>query len=134
MVEINFPAIFSSPGSTMNWSTERDALIAETMAFVQSVTGKQPEGAAETVSVRPGPVAAAPIASSGMSPAQGEPTGELPPVTDVPRSEVRKELQTRIAAFQAHQHRFQREREAYFNSVLTNARSTPEAGPKVPPR
>ena len=118
----------------MNWSTERDALIAETMAFVQSVTGKQPGGAAETVSVRPGSVAAAPIAGSGTSLAQVEPTGELAPVTDLPRSEVRKELQTRIAAFQAHQHRFQREREAYFNSVLTNARSTPEAGPKVTPR
>jgi hypothetical protein len=116
----------------MNWSTKRDALIAETMAFVQSVTGKQPEGAAETVSVTPASVATAPIDSSGPTSTEVEQTGELPPVMVPPRSEIRKEVQTRVAAFQAHQHRFQREREAYFSSVLAKARSTPERGPKVP--
>jgi hypothetical protein len=117
----------------MNWSTERDALIAETMAFVQSVTGKQPDVTA-TVPVRPVSVATAPIDSSGSNSTEVEHAVELPPVTVLPRSEIRKEVQTRIAAFQAHQHRFQREREAYFNSVLTKARSTPEAGRKAPPR
>jgi hypothetical protein len=117
----------------MNWSTKRDALIAETMAFVQSVTGKQP-GVTATVSVRPVSVATAPIDSSGSTSTEAEHAVELPPVTVLPRSEIRKEVQTRIAAFQAHQHRFQREREAYFNSVLTKARSTFEAGPEVPPR
>jgi hypothetical protein len=125
----------------MNWSTERDALIAETMAFVQSVTGKQPEGAAETASVGPVSVATAPIDSPDSGSTELEQTGELPPVpvTVLPRSEIRKEVQIRIAAFQAHQHRFQREREAYFNSVLTNARlpkdrPTFEATPKARPR
>jgi hypothetical protein len=147
MVRINFLAIFLSRGGAMNWSTERDALIAETMAFVQSVTGKRPDGTAEAVSVGPVSVATAPIDSSGAtapidssgsSYTRVEQTGKLPPGTVLPRSEIRKELQTRVAAFQAHQHRFQREREAYFNSVLTKARlpkalSTLEAEPKVPP-
>ncbi len=113
----------------MNWSTERDALIVETMAFVQSVTGKQPDGTAEAVSVRPVSVATATVDDSAPSDTQVEQAAELPPVT----VQIRKELQTRIAAFQAHQHRFQREREAYFNSVLTKARSNVEAEPKVPP-
>jgi len=39
------------------------------------------------------------------------------------QNDIRKEIQSRVAAFQAHQHRFAREREAYFNSVLTKARS-----------
>jgi hypothetical protein len=41
------------------------------------------------------------------------------------QSDIRKEIQSRVAAFQAHQHRFAREREAFFNSVLTKARSNP---------
>ncbi len=46
---------------------------------------------------------------------------------------MRKEIQSRVAAFRAHQHRFQREREAYFNSVLTQARSTIEGESDAPP-
>jgi hypothetical protein len=46
---------------------------------------------------------------------------------------VRKEIQSRVAAFQAHQHRFQREREAYFKSVLTKACSAIEGRSDAPP-
>jgi hypothetical protein len=61
---------------------------------------------------------------------RAEQTGDLarPPAL----SEVRREIQTRVAAFQAHQHRFHREREAYFNSVLTKVRSDIEKGPGAP--
>jgi hypothetical protein len=65
-----------------------------------------------------------------------EPVARLEKANDLPpapaQSDVRREIQTRIAAFQAHQHRFHREREAYFNSVLTKARSAIENGPDAP--
>ena len=58
---------------------------------------------------------------------------EAPPVRMLPHSEVRREIQNRVAAFQAHQHRFHREREAYFKSVLIKVRSAIENGPDAPP-
>ena len=57
---------------------------------------------------------------------------EAPPFRVLPHSEVRREIQNRVAAFQAHQHRFHREREAYFKSVLTKVRSAIENGPDTP--
>jgi hypothetical protein len=129
----------------MTWSKMRDDLIAQTKAFVQSVNGgKQP------LAPQPAPVRAAPIEDpfAGLvsepvantvpseEPVAAEPierveqTGSLP--SPPPLSEVRREIQTRVAAFQAHQHRFHREREAYFNSVLTKVRSDIEKGPDAP--
>jgi hypothetical protein len=128
----------------MTWSKMRDDLIAQTKAFVESVNGgKQP------LTPQPIPVRAAPIEDpfAGLlsdsiantvqseKPVAAEPierveqTGDLPPPA---LSEVRREIQTRVAAFQAHQHRFHREREAYFNSVLTKVRSDIEKGPDAP--
>jgi hypothetical protein len=129
----------------MTWSKMRDDLIAQTKAFVQSVNGgKQP------LTPQPAPVRAAPIedpfagllsepvantvpseksvAAEPVEPV--EQTGSLPSPPAL--SEVRREIQTRVAAFQAHQHRFHREREAYFNSVLTKVRSDIEKGPDAP--
>jgi hypothetical protein len=60
------------------------------------------------------------------------PPPEMPAVLVLPQSDVRQEIQSRVAAFQAHQHRFHREREAYFKSVLTKARSEIENGPDAP--
>jgi hypothetical protein len=136
----------------MTWSKMRDDLIAQTRAFVQSVNGgKQP------LAPQPAPVTAAPIEdpfaglisepvantvpsekSVAAEPIQrAEQADELPPPPALsPRppalSEVRAEIQTRVAAFQAHQHRFHREREAYFNSVLNKVRSDIEKGPDAP--
>jgi len=134
----------------MKWLKERDDLIAQTKAFVQSVSGRKPQVAPAPVSVgpvsvRPVPIEnpfaelvsdpaanAAPIENfASVEPiAKVEKTSDLPPAPA--QSEVRREIQTRIAAFQAHQHRFHREREAYFNSVLTKARSAIENGPDAP--
>ena len=131
----------------MKWVQERDELIAQTKAFVQSVTGRRPQLAAEPLRVEPvgteNPVFTA-------HPAQAEPAVvfesieqvertlvspslELPPARVLPQSDVRKEIQNRVAAFQAHQHRFHREREAYFKSVLTKVRLAIENGPDTPP-
>jgi hypothetical protein len=64
-----------------------------------------------------------------VEPPVASPRAEPPPIKAFARGEVRQEIQNRVAAFQANQHRFQREREAYYNSVLTKARSTGEDFP-----
>ena len=62
----------------MKWMKERDLLIAQTMAFVQSVTGKRPDfdapsAASDTpASGTPAPVAAAPIPSLAAAPQPDE--------------------------------------------------------------
>jgi hypothetical protein len=140
----------------MKWSKERDDLIAQTKAFVLSVSGRKPQAvpaaaSVQSVAATPPPIKPPPIenpfAELASKPAANAPiehfvsvepvakvekASHLPPASAPAQSEVRREIQTRIAAFQAHQHRFHREREAYFNSVLTKARSAIENGPDVP--
>jgi hypothetical protein len=139
----------------MKWAKERDVLIAQTKAFVQSVTGRRPEIAAETTPLelnraeptrtedsvfmaRPvpaeTPVLFAPVLLERVEKVERTdvPALEAPPVRVLPHSEVRREIQNRVAAFQAHQHRFHREREAYFKSVLIKVRSAIENGPDAP--
>ncbi len=143
----------------MKWLKERDELIAQTEAFVKSVTARRPADAAAAkspirpaapienpfVAARPAPPVSPPVAPAKPVPAQPLPIESVAPVQPVsqvvppeplpPRveppptiafaeGEVRKEIQSRVAAFRANQHRFQREREAYYNAVLTKARST----------
>jgi hypothetical protein len=122
----------------MKWIAERDALIAQTMAFVQSVTGKKdalhpPESpmatAAASVQIVPvntvvetGPLQAAP------------PTQPLPlPPPRAASHDVRTEMQARIANFRKHQERFEREREEYCASTLTKLRAAiRDASPRRP--
>ncbi len=107
----------------MTWVNERDLLIAQTMAFVKSVTGNRPEPEARieltTVDEIHGvetPVAVVPTSYT----------------LRLPRDEVRDEIQGRVAAFRAHQQLFQRERDDYFSSVLAKARARTSSNPKVP--
>jgi len=133
----------------MKWQKERDELIAQTKAFVQSVTGRTPQAvlgplfnkAASTedpfatlfldpVSPPPLPIEhVVAVKPAETAPPEAKPAEQvepppidLPAVKAPPQSDARKEIQTRVAAFQAHQHRFHRERDAYFNAVLTKAR------------
>ena len=101
----------------MSWMNARDALIAQTMAFVEQVAGKRPEAEArvKTVSVdtahqveHPRPVEAPQTIrqdSAGLA-------------------DAREEIRIKVESFRAHQHRFDREREEYFNSVLTKVRAS----------
>lgn len=151
----------------MKWVKERDLLIAQTMAFVQSVTGKRPDLTASPIAREPAPAEnPLPLPTPAPGPASVEPEmvestatvestastaltpgahapAELPqtvviapaviaPARALPQNDVRKEIQSRVAAFQAHQHRFQREREDYFKSVLSKVRSAIENGPETP--
>jgi hypothetical protein len=126
----------------MKWIKERDLLIAQTKAFVQSVAGRRPHNAVQPISVElsrtENPAMAARPASAESS-ASIEPVErtdlslpEIPTIPVLPRGDFRNEIQSRVAAFQAHQHRFHREREAYFKSVLTKARAEIENGPQTP--
>ena len=131
----------------MKWAKERDVLIAQTKAFVQSVTGRRPDNTVESTSVEMNRTEPARTDYSGFTPRPvpadsfeaiekveqtAIPVVEAPPVRVLPHSEVRREIQNRVAAFQAHQHRFHREREAYFKSVLIKVRSAIENGPDAP--
>ncbi|WP_213740281.1 hypothetical protein [Bradyrhizobium sp. dw_411] len=130
----------------MKWIKERDLFIAQTMAFVQSVTGKKPAAEARMTPLDllfQSPLVQSPLAQSApvdeiaaedrrveilkaeAVQAAAVQTGTLkietaqstlssPAITD-----VRQEIRGRIAAFRAHQELFHRERDAYYNSVLT---------------
>ena len=107
----------------MTWANERDLLIAQTMAFVQSVTGTKPEpetriefATVEEIHSAERPVAVVPTSHA----------------LRLPQDEVRDEIQGRVAAFRAHQQLFQRERDDYFKSVLAKAGERTSSQPKVP--
>jgi hypothetical protein len=137
----------------MNWKEERDSLIAQTMAFVQSVNGRQGEAgrwdAAFAAAPRPAPILPilelpvlepAPRALSPLGPVKvAERPSPLPgKPAPVPRpvvpSEMVNEIRARIAGFRAHQERFNREREEYFSRTLARLKASlderpPPAGP-----
>lgn len=126
----------------MKWIRERDALIAETMAFVQSVTGKKdgfhpPETPAATAAVAPEfdsiqeivtvpPVSAKTEPPPAVSPPELQLQAQPQPVQIPPHrlsSDFRSEMQARIANFRKHQERFEREREEYCAATLTRLRA-----------
>lgn len=100
----------------MKWVMERDLLIAQTMAFVESVTGKKPEVDAQVDS----PSSPAVELEQLESPVA---VAESPRQLPVGRSALREEIEGRVTAFRAHQQRFDRERDRHFNSVLTGIRA-----------
>lgn len=116
----------------MKWIRERDALIAQTLAFVQSVSGRkddvrQPDTAAAA------PVLAAELAAQIVSvqavTVAFEPPQAAPPPRPLPvppprvAGDFRSEMQARIANFRKHQERFEREREEYCAATLTKLRA-----------
>ena len=108
----------------MDWKKERDLLIAQTLAFIQSVSGKKPD--IEQTDVAPN-VAAAPIAAIDRTTKVANPLEETRINIQIPRttapSDIRAEIQDRVASFRAHQQRFDREREEYFSATLAKARA-----------
>jgi hypothetical protein len=116
----------------MKWIRERDALIAQTLAFVQSVSGRKDD------SRQPDTVAAVPILAAEIVSVQAvtvaweQPPADPPPVVPPPQSlpvppprasDFRSEMQARIANFRKHQERFEREREEYCAATLTKLRA-----------
>lgn len=141
----------------MKWMRERDLLIAQTMAFVQSVTGKKPE-AARTVatSVSITSVETSETTSSTMpdieallaealaddlpKPASRVTSAEAPrPVQTIARADLRSDFQSeiseikaRVANFRAHQQRFNQEREAYCSATMAKVHATLREMPAAP--
>jgi hypothetical protein len=119
----------------MKWMRERDLLIAQTMAFVQSVTGRKPDAEvfaqpdiapvtptrlpdveamlAEALGVAEPPAAAAP-----------EQAKAVPPIRPAGRSEYQSEIQARVEKFRAQQAKFNREREAYCSATMAKMQAT----------
>lgn len=133
----------------MKWMKERDLLIAQTMAFVQSVTGKKPDAKllANNSAASDGAEASQPDASSVDAPAAFIPDLDAlladttiavaPPKPAVARPEARvdfqSEIRARVANFRAHQERFHREREAYCSATMAKVHAALRED-AVPPR
>ncbi|KJC38085.1 hypothetical protein UP09_26985 [Bradyrhizobium sp. LTSP885] len=126
----------------MKWMKERDLLIAQTMAFVQSVTGKRPD--AEALMAAPPVVAhgatpvtvALPVPTMIEVPPAAAPAPaaamvvEVPPAPALPgfvkldlRGDFGSEVRARVANFRANQQRFLREREEYCSSTMDKVRA-----------
>jgi hypothetical protein len=118
----------------MSWTRERDLLIAQTMTFVQSITGKKPEAEARTEArIEFAPVDQIENATRPIEIVHEVVREVVPaPRPSAPRSGLREEIQGRVAAFRAHQQLFNRERDAYCDKVLTSVRASIESRPKTP--
>ena len=129
----------------MKWMQERDALIAQTLAFVQSVTGKKDEAGATAAVFVPDtgkPDAAktgmtktdiAPVLPPSAQAAEPQPSQPSSPPTPRPvvPADFRSELTARLASFRAHQERFNREREEYFSATLQKLRTAIKDAPPL---
>ncbi|MEH2626041.1 hypothetical protein V1292_004096 [Bradyrhizobium sp. AZCC 1719] len=132
----------------MKWMRERDLLIAQTMAFVQSVTGKPPETektvttSVTVLSVQASEPtrAAAPLSDIQALLAETMPIAQAPkeasreiarlaPLTrpDL-RDDIQSEIKARVANFRAHQERFNREREAYCTATMAKVHAALREG------
>jgi hypothetical protein len=122
-------------GSVMKWMRERDLLIAQTMAFVQSVAGRKPEAEVFARTVIP-PVTptrlpdveamladtlSVPVTPASPVPEAAKP---LPPARLAGRSEYQSEIQARVEKFRAHQAKFNREREAYCSATMARMQAS----------
>jgi hypothetical protein len=140
----------------MKWMRERDLLIAQTMAFVQSVTGKAPdaERSVAALSTTPAvetsqptaaaaplsqiaallakPIPAPPAPEIAASPAPVEMPPEISRPTPLPlpdlRSDFQSEIKARVANFRAHQERFNRERQAYCAATMAKVHASLREG------
>jgi hypothetical protein len=119
-------------GSVMKWMRERDLLIAQTMAFVESVKGHKPEA---DVFARTGLPAVTPtrlpdveaMLAEGISPAEAPkpvPSAPMPPLRAAGRSQYQSEIQARVEKFRAHQARFNREREAFCSATMAKMQAS----------
>jgi hypothetical protein len=140
----------------MKWIEERDALIAQTKAFVDQVTrrsadigrsGARPVPRDSVVPNSAPPPTAVPAKTSHRSNGPSDTTTALPSIAPLARKfdqvSMSSEIRARIAAFRAHQERFNRERHEYFNATLARLRAEIEElpapaqgtirGPDAPP-
>jgi hypothetical protein len=143
----------------MKWIKERDLFIAQTMAFVQSVTGKKPAAEArhaprdvlfQSPQVQSSLAQSAPLDEIAAEDRPLEtfkiealqagpvPAGTLKietaqtTLSSPAINDVRQEIRGRVAAFRAHQELFNRERNEYCDSVLMRVRASTGHALKAP--
>jgi hypothetical protein len=140
----------------MKWMRERDLLIAQTMAFVQSVTGKKPEAeqtvatsvtitsveTADTAAAMPDIEALMAETLAAELPQQAlreTPRDAARPMQTIARADLRSgfqseisEIKARVANFRAHQARFNQEREAYCSATMAKVHATLREMPASP--
>lgn len=141
----------------MKWMRERDLLIAQTMAFVQSVTGKKPEAektVATSVTSTSFETSETAHASASMPDIEALMTEALDlrkqaprvapmeasrVVQTIARADLRSgfqseisEIKARVANFRAHQARFNQEREAYCSATMAKVHATLREMPGAP--
>jgi hypothetical protein len=122
----------------MKWMKERDLLIAQTVAFVESVTGKKPgpdllrpaPSAPETAN--PPPAVVAPVALTPGAQHASAPAKPIQVAPAKPPIDVQSEIRARVASFRAHQARFSREREDYCSTTLAKVRASLQADRQSP--
>ena len=136
----------------MKWMRERDLLIAQTMAFVQSVTGKRPDAdklvANSTAAEASRPAAFMPdlealladttlVDTTLIDTTLADTRAAAPQPAQIARPDIRgdfqSEIRTRVANFRAHQERFHREREAYCSATMAKVHAALRDG-SAPPR
>ena len=142
----------------MKWMRERDLLIAQTMAFVQSVTGKMPEAektvttsvallsvetpetirtAAALPDIKALLAVTLPAAQAPREVSREEIPREISRPAPLARLDLREDFQSeiraRVANFRAHQERFNREREAYCSATMAKVHASLREG-EQPPR
>jgi hypothetical protein len=125
------------------WKKERDLLVAQTLAFVQSVAGTKGDAKADTdnaddriEAIQPGIEAALSDAIKLVAPPDTRRgPGDMPANIQAnniqtpafPRasvaSEFRAEMQARVANFRKHQERFHRDRDEYYSATFARLRA-----------
>jgi hypothetical protein len=123
----------------MKWMRERDTLIAQTLAFVQTVAGKKDDAGkplarleaakpeledASLDAIRNALNIIEPLSPALKNAPQDTPPKKIQPARPIVPSELQREIQNRIEGFRAHQERFNRERAEYFNATLARLRAT----------
>jgi hypothetical protein len=110
----------------MTWKKERDLLISQTMAFVQSVAGKAAGAGHRPETHLPSVSMAQPSALE--RPADVLPVARLSPIS---HGDFRDEIGRRVAAFRARQQAFHRDRDEYCNATMAKARAATEQAVKA---
>ncbi len=103
------------------WMRERDQLIEQTMAFVQGVAAAKPVRAP---AAGPAPAEPAKPVAQVALPELSKPAG-IAFMGLAPMASERAEIERRVAKFKAQQQKFQRAREAHYDTIFSKARATP---------
>jgi hypothetical protein len=135
----------------MKWVKERDLLIAQALAFVQSVSGKKEDAgkpdaepdieaapidaiiddAIRDNSIKDDPVKAA--VKIVERPAGVQAASNIQLSRAAVTSDFRTEIQASVANFRAHQERFHRDRDEYYRATFARIRTTIGSDPAAPP-